>query len=65
VNELTQQAASAAEEMSAATTELSGLAQRLQTLVEQFRLSDNGNGNGRAAVAAAKPARQIALSERI
>jgi methyl-accepting chemotaxis protein len=38
VNELTQQAASAAEEMSSATVELSGLAQRLQAVVEQFKL---------------------------
>ena len=44
VNELTQQAASAAEEMSSATEELSSLAQSLQRLVEQFRLSQDGEG---------------------
>ena len=40
VNELTQQAAWAAEEMSSATEELSGLAQSLQRMVGQFKLSE-------------------------
>ena len=59
MNEITQSAASAAEEMSSATEHLSGMAQDLQRLMGQFRLGDgadhlamasaqagNGNGNG-------------------
>ena len=41
VNELTQQAASAAEEMRGATEGLSGLAQGLKKLLEQFKLAEN------------------------
>ena len=39
VNELTQEAASAAEEMSSATEQLSGMAQELQKLVAQFKVA--------------------------
>ncbi|MCK5094266.1 MAG: hypothetical protein KAR18_06040, partial [Spirochaetes bacterium] len=38
VNEITQQAASAAEEMAASTEEMSGMAQQLQGLVAQFKI---------------------------
>jgi methyl-accepting chemotaxis protein len=43
VNELTQSAASAAEEMSSATEQLTGLASQLQVLVEQFQLAPAGD----------------------
>ena len=56
VNELTQQAASAAEEMSAATEELSTLAQQMQRLVEQFKLNEEALAGGRALPQAAQPA---------
>jgi len=42
INELTQSAASAAEQMSAATSEMTGLAGNLQKLVEQFQLAETG-----------------------
>jgi methyl-accepting chemotaxis protein len=47
VNELTQTAAGASEQMSVATEELSGLAQVMQRLVEQFRLKEEGEVEGR------------------
>ncbi|HTZ52443.1 MAG TPA: methyl-accepting chemotaxis protein, partial [Spirochaetia bacterium] len=47
VNEVTQTAASAAEEMSAATEQLSGMAQELARLMSQFKLADHGDeGSG-------------------
>ena len=42
VNDLTQQAAAAAGDMSDGTVELTGLAQQLKALVEQFVLEDGG-----------------------
>jgi hemerythrin-like metal-binding protein len=44
VNELTQSAASSAEEMSAATGQLSMMAQELQRLVGQFKIDGHGSG---------------------
>ena len=59
VNDLTQQAAAAAGEMSDGTTELSNLAQQLKTLVEEFAVGDgkgvDGAGSGPSAFAG-KPA---------
>jgi methyl-accepting chemotaxis protein len=40
VNELTQSAASAAEQMSSATEQLAGMAQELQNLMAQFRITE-------------------------
>ena len=70
VNDLTQSAASAAEEMSSATEQLSSMAQELQRLMGQFKIeegngaegqtkirahSGNDNGNGRAEGKLAHP----------
>lgn len=56
VNDITQQAASSAEEMAASTGELAGMAQRLQRLSERFKLGTNGKGSEDAlAQAAALP----------
>jgi methyl-accepting chemotaxis protein len=49
INELTQSAASAAEQMSAATGEMTGLAGQLQKLVDQFQLAE-ANGPERPPV---------------
>jgi len=52
VNEVTQGAASAAEQMSAATEQMTGLAAKLQTLVDQFQLASTAPaGADRAAEA--------------
>jgi methyl-accepting chemotaxis protein len=53
VNDVTQAAASAAEEMSSSTEQLSGMAQGLQTLVAQFKVTED---NERAAAGASAPA---------
>ena len=45
VNELTQSAASAAEQMSSATEQLSSMAQELQTLMAQFKVTDDASNN--------------------
>jgi methyl-accepting chemotaxis protein len=47
VNELTQSAASSAEEMSSATEQLSGMAQELQRLMSQFKITDGEGGLGK------------------
>jgi methyl-accepting chemotaxis protein len=41
VNEITQSAASAAEQMSSATEQLASMAQELQTMMAQFKISDS------------------------
>jgi len=46
VNEVTQSAASSAEQMSAATSHLSGMSQELQRLVAQFRIEVISDGDG-------------------
>jgi hypothetical protein len=52
VNEVTQSAASSAEEMSSATEQLASMAQELQRLMSQFKIEDGDvsaiEGNGRA-----------------
>jgi len=53
VNELTQSAASAAEEMSAATEELSRMAGELQKLMARFKIG--GEARTGAVVAARTP----------
>jgi methyl-accepting chemotaxis protein len=47
VNELTQSAAFSAEEMSSATEQLSGMAQELQRLMSQFKITDGDGGLGK------------------
>ena len=44
VNDLTQSAASAAEQMEAATEQLSTMAQEMQRLMGQFKIGGNGRG---------------------
>ncbi len=68
MNEITQSGASAAEETSAATEQMAGLAQELQQMVAQFKVeaehsaANNGghgknNGNGHASNTDAAKAR--------
>jgi len=45
VNEVTQSAASAAEQMSSATEQLASMAQELQNLMAQFRISEHASGD--------------------
>jgi len=53
VNEVTQTAASAAEEMSASTEQLSGLAQELQQMTAQFKIGEEDTAARSARKAAA------------
>jgi methyl-accepting chemotaxis protein len=53
VNETTQSAASAAEQMSSATEQLSAMAQELQTLMAQFKVTEE-TGTGDAQPTGAK-----------
>jgi len=49
INEVTQSAASAAEEMSSSTEHLSAMAQELQRLVAQFKVTTDGGGTSGGA----------------
>ena len=62
VNELTQAAASAAEEMSASTEQLSGMAQQLQKLVTQFKVELREEG-GKARPAAEDRSRRRGMRQ--
>jgi hemerythrin len=72
VNEVTQAAAASSEQMSAATSHLSTMAQELQRLVAQFKIeliqAEGGDGNGKSTPAleapAARPASPSALPAR-
>ncbi|MDA8099353.1 MAG: methyl-accepting chemotaxis protein [Nitrospiraceae bacterium] len=55
LNQVVQQNAGAAEEMASTAEELASQADQLQTTVAFFKVSDNGNDNGRAL---AKPSRK-------
>jgi hypothetical protein len=73
VNEVTQSAASSAEEMSAATEQLSSMAQELQKLTSQFTIDEGGpavavpagDGNGHASLPAVSGSLDIAHIEHV
>jgi hypothetical protein len=60
VNELTQGAASAAEQMSSSTQQLSGMAQQLRELTAQFRIARAVTGTSDGSKSGSNPAVMLA-----
>lgn len=53
LDQVTQQNSAASEEAASSSEELSTQAQNMQSLVAQFKISPNGNGNGKKAIGVA------------